>query len=86
MQEDWPLYILDNDGLTHKVVLQPGQMLWYESARAVHGRPQPLNGHYYDNIFIHFKPAGNWYKTPFQVNNHKSLKRINREDLGRINN
>ena len=84
--EDWPLYILDNAGNTHKVVIQPGQMVWYESARAVHGRPQPLHGNYYDNIFIHFKPFGKWYSNPFHVNDHKGLKPIKLEDLDRISN
>ena len=54
VEEAWPLYIKDNDGRNHEVVLAPGQMVWYESARAVHGRPQPFNGEYYDNLFIHF--------------------------------
>ena len=26
-----------------------GEMLWYESARLVHGRPQPLQGKMYDD-------------------------------------
>ena len=86
VEEDWPLYILDNAGNTHKVVIQPGQMVWYESARAVHGRPQPLHGNYYDNIFIHFKPFGKWYSNPFHVNDHKGLKPIKLEDLDRISN
>jgi hypothetical protein len=55
VEEDWPLYILDNDGAVHSVVLHPGEMLWYESARAVHGRPTQFNGEYFDNLFIHFR-------------------------------
>ena len=31
-------------------------MLLYESARVPHGRPYPLNGDYFDNIFAHFYP------------------------------
>ena len=67
VSEDWPLYIKDNDGEDHGVVLAPGEMVWYESARAVHGRPQPFRGEYYDNLFIHFSPAGGWYSQPFTV-------------------
>ena len=35
VDQDWPLYIQDHEGVTHKVFLQPGEMLWYESARLV---------------------------------------------------
>ena len=28
----------------HHVMLQPGEMVWYESAKLLHGRSQPLNG------------------------------------------
>ncbi len=42
-QEDvakpWQLVILDHDGKEHSVVIQPGDMLMYESARLLHGRP-----------------------------------------------
>ena len=36
------LMIDDNDN-------NEGEMLWYESARLVHGRPQPLQGKMYDD-------------------------------------
>ena len=59
----WPLYIKDHAGETHKVYLEPGQVLWYESARLPHGRPEPFQGELYDNVFVHFKPASKqWHK------------------------
>ena len=59
----WPLFILDNAGSQHRVDLQPGQMLWYESAKLPHGRPQTFTGEYYDNIFVHFKPTSrHWWR------------------------
>mmetsp|Transcript_37886 Transcript_37886/g.110979 ORF Transcript_37886/g.110979 Transcript_37886/m.110979 type:complete len:116 (-) Transcript_37886:63-410(-) len=35
-------------------------MIFYESARCLHGRPEPLRGHgaYYVNMFMHFRPRG----------------------------
>lgn len=30
----------------------------YESHSLIHGRPFPLNGRYYANIFVHFEPLG----------------------------
>ena len=42
--------------------MQPGDMVWYESASVVHGRPYPMKGRSYENLFIVFKPRGNWYR------------------------
>ena len=40
------------------IFLQPGDMVLYESHSVLHGRPFPLKGRYYSNIFIHFEPVG----------------------------
>lgn len=37
--KDWPLIILDHDGNPHSVNMQAGDMLLYESAKCLHGRP-----------------------------------------------
>ena len=65
MDEDWPLYIKDNHGTDHQVVLEEGEMVWYESARLVHGRMKHFRGEFFDNLFIHFKPRGDWYSDQF---------------------
>ena len=83
VKEDWPLYIKDNEGVGQSVVLGPGEMVWYESARAVHGRPRPLNGEYYDNLFIHFSPAGDWYTEHFTVGKRPRNQPINIDHLRR---
>lgn len=57
---DWPLLILDHDDNEHVVVMKPGDMLLYESAKLLHGRPEPFVGSHYDNIFIHYKPVSGW--------------------------
>lgn len=38
--------------------MQPGEMILYESHSVVHGRPFPLKGRFYSNVFIHFEPVG----------------------------
>jgi len=69
VNEPWPLYIMDHAGKPHQVSLEPGEMLWYESAKLVHGRPLPFNGTYYDNIFVHFKPTSKkWYTEEDSLN------------------
>jgi prolyl 4-hydroxylase len=54
---DWPLMIHDHFGGKHAVLLKPGEMLFYESARLKHGRPEPLNGARFANVFVHSMPA-----------------------------
>ena len=71
VDEDWPLQILDHDGKVHHVILKPGEMVWYESAKLLHGRTIPLNGTSFENIFIHYAPAatvrGKWYHTNYYM-------------------
>ena len=73
VDEKWPLYIKDNDGGEKKIFLEPGEMLFYESARLVHGRQLPLRGSFYDNVFIHYKPRGLWYERQV-LPDHPQLK------------
>lgn len=54
--EPWPLDIEDHDGRLHSVVLKPGQMLFYESSKCLHGRMKTFRGQYYASIFLHYKP------------------------------
>jgi len=60
VDKEWPLIILDHDDKEHNVLMQPGDMLLYESAKLLHGRPEPFVGTSYDNIFIHYKPVEGW--------------------------
>ncbi|MEM7561562.1 MAG: GlcNAc-transferase family protein [Pseudomonadota bacterium] len=57
VDRDWPLVIDDHQGQTHHVVMQPGDLILYEGATLRHGRPLPLEGDYFCNVFVHFKPA-----------------------------
>ena len=56
----------ENGPVCHRLNLAPGEMVWYESARLLHGRPEPLAGDYYDNLFIHFSPT-HWYSEEVEV-------------------
>ncbi|CAE7635707.1 unnamed protein product, partial [Symbiodinium microadriaticum] len=61
VQEPWKLLILDHAYEEHWVEMQPGDMLLYESAKLLHGRPaEPMNGRRYENLFIHYKPTTGW--------------------------
>eukprot|EP00656_Telonema_subtile_P008502 TRINITY_DN13964_c0_g1_i2.p1 TRINITY_DN13964_c0_g1~~TRINITY_DN13964_c0_g1_i2.p1 ORF type:complete len:398 (+),score=85.05 TRINITY_DN13964_c0_g1_i2:201-1394(+) len=60
--EDWPVEVFSFDGSRMNVTMKPGQMLLYESAKLVHGRPSVLTGSKYVNCFAHYKPVddANW--------------------------
>ncbi|KAL9180163.1 hypothetical protein ACHAXT_008133 [Thalassiosira profunda] len=54
--ERWPLEVYDHDGNAHNITMEPGDVVLYESHSVLHGRPFPLQGKYFANIFVHFKP------------------------------
>lgn len=58
LDEPWPLEVYGHDGKAYNITMEPGEMILYESHSVVHGRPFPLKGRYYANVFIHFEPVG----------------------------
>ncbi len=54
VKEPWPLVIKDHFYRRHRVSMEPGEMVLYEGARLIHGRPDPLNGEAYANMFVHY--------------------------------
>lgn len=36
--------------------MEPGDMVLYESHTTLHGRPFPMKGRFYANVFVHFAP------------------------------
>ncbi|XP_023343650.1 uncharacterized protein LOC111713088 [Eurytemora carolleeae] len=62
VDEDWPLQIEDHQGNKYEIILAPGDMVWYESAKLIHARIKPFKGRSYENIFVHYMPRSlNWY-------------------------
>lgn len=53
----WPLHIESIDGEVNQIDLEPGELIFYEGTRLVHGRPYPLDGDYYAGVFVHYRPA-----------------------------
>ena len=52
---DWPLDIQDHKGRWHKVYAEIGDMIMYEAASCLHGRNEPFQGLYFNNLFVHYK-------------------------------
>jgi len=52
----WPLAIFDHAYRRHEIALEPGEMVLYEGARLAHGRPDPLEGDLFCNLYVHYRP------------------------------
>mmetsp|Transcript_1625 Transcript_1625/g.3400 ORF Transcript_1625/g.3400 Transcript_1625/m.3400 type:complete len:556 (-) Transcript_1625:37-1704(-) len=66
LEEPWPVEVYDHGGRLHEVVMEPGDVVYYESAKNLHGRNRPLKGKngYYVNLFTHYRPVAegdNWW-------------------------
>ena len=61
-------FFLDYLPVYPTVLMEPGDIVYYESAKALHGRNRPLMGPsaYYTNLFTHYRPTGDdrWYDRP----------------------
>lgn len=58
VDEEWPLEVYGRDGNAVNITMEPFDMVFYESASLIHGRPFPLKGRFYANVFIHFEIVG----------------------------
>jgi prolyl 4-hydroxylase len=56
--EPWMLEVIGHDGMAHNLTANPRDMILYESASIIHGRPYPLKGKgaTYGSLFVHFEP------------------------------
>ena len=56
MREPWMLHIYDHAHRLHEIDMQPGDLVFFESKRCLHGRMKALQGKSYTSLFIHFIP------------------------------
>ena len=56
VDEPWPLVLENKAGEIIEVFIPPGFALFYEGAFISHGRPLPLKGRYFANIYFHYAP------------------------------
>lgn len=71
--EDWPIFIEDFHGNTHEVTLTPGDILFYESSKCVHGRPTKFNGAWYTSVFVHYYPKEGWKEIDHDLEAHYAI-------------
>jgi hypothetical protein len=62
----WKVEIYDFADRLHEIEMDPGDIVYYESARCLHGRMQALDADYYVNLFAHYRPVGDpeWFTKP----------------------
>lgn len=68
VDEPWPVEVYDHAGRAYNVSMEPGDMVLYESHTVLHGRPFPLKGRFYANIFVHYQPIDH------EANNEKDAE------------
>eukprot|EP01041_Mallomonas_annulata_P003566 gene3566-7092_t len=83
VDEPWPVEVYSHDGKAYNVSMEPGDMVLYESSTVLHGRPAPLKGKYFANIFVHFEPIDheemNAKDHPMATVDRSFLKRTKRQ-------
>ncbi len=58
LTQPWTVEVYDHANHLHEVMMEPGDVVYYESAKALHGYNTPLEGGYYTNVFTHYRPIG----------------------------
>lgn len=56
VDEPWFAELYGRDGKAYNISMNVGDMVLYESHSTLHGRPFPMKGRFYANLFVHFSP------------------------------
>jgi len=84
LAEPWVLEVIGHDGMAHNLTSEENEMILYESASVIHGRPYPLRGEgaIYGSLFVHFEPLYHTFRHAQTAGNHyasKSAEEKNRD-------
>ena len=68
LSQPWPVEVFDHADRLHEITMDPGDIVYYESAKNLHGRNRPLTckpgGCSFVNLFTHYRPVsdgGSWH-------------------------
>jgi hypothetical protein len=68
LTDPWPVEVQDHADRMHEVLMEPGDVVFYESAKCLHARNRPMKGRnaYYVNLFTHYRPVNDpeWFQKP----------------------
>jgi hypothetical protein len=78
VNKPWPVEIYDFADRLHEIEMNEGDIVYYESAKCLHGRMAPLDGEFYVNLFAHYRPIGEpkWHQKPNPADAPKQLLNI----------
>ena len=78
INKPWPVEIYDFADRLHEVEMNEGDIVYYESAKCLHGRMAPLDGDFYVNLFAHYRPIGEpkWHQKTNPTDAPKQLLNI----------
>ena len=89
----WPLEGMTFDGVLHRYNHEPGTMIFYESAKVLHGRPYKNEHGTHVSAFLHYKPkhltsesADNWEKVVRLARNNvnRNVKHVSYRDAATL--
>lgn len=89
LDQDWPVEVFDHAGRLHEVVMEPGDIVYYESAKNLHSRNRPLIGPnaYYVNLFTHYRPASmdeQWWRDDSVTRGREPLLQHHTGDIDKL--
>ena len=58
LKRPWRLLIEDHAYRRHEITIAPGEVLLYEGAKLLHGRPEPCRGDHFADLIAHYDVAG----------------------------
>lgn len=87
LAEPWPIEVYDHSDRLHEVIMNEGDIVYYESAKCLHGRMKPLKGGYYVNLFAHYRPVNDdkWFEKESPASVPKPLVDISNATLPYLN-
>lgn len=65
-----PVFLLID---THEIVLTSGDIIFYESSKVFHGRPQRFKGSWYSSVFVHYYPKFGWKDRDHLLDRHYAV-------------
>lgn len=85
--EPWKVEIYDHANRLHQVEMEEGDIVYYESAKCLHGRMATLKGPgaYYVNLFAHYRPDGDpeWSTKPVPEGQPEPIINLEGIDIAR---
>lgn len=64
---NWPFQLIDHNGNQQVIMMNPGDLVVFESSSLPHGRPTYFRGRYFVNTFLYYTPMAGWEPAPLEA-------------------